>query len=313
MPARRLLRHVLPIVMLVGSVAFWAPSGAAAQPPPPPKAWPHVAADPLVTPVAGPSWLSRLGVPLDKTSLGRGTGTYGSATPPDSRPRASLAVRPSTLLTGEDIYRLNCHACHGPRGTGTPPEVKSAIDPVTGTSLEAMRRQLALQQQPVSEAEARIAPDRVRRDILTRVHRGGQRMPAREYLRDGDLSRLYEHLRQLAGATVGSRPEPERVTWARLGEQVVKGTCHICHDATGAWPTDAARVRGAIPSLQALMASRTVADFVTKARSGAPVEIASLTAAHRGRMPVFTNLKDEEIAAAYVYLATYPPEAQKPK
>ena len=40
---------------------------------------------------------------------------------------------------------------------------------------------------------------------------------------------------------------------------------------------------------------------------GAPVGLSSLTIAHRGRMPVFTNLEDEEIAAAYVYLATYPP------
>jgi hypothetical protein len=30
---------------------------------------------------------------------------------------------------------------------------------------------------------------------------------------------------------------------------------------------------------------------------------------HRGRMPVFRYLRDEEIAAAYVYLATYLPRA----
>ena len=30
---------------------------------------------------------------------------------------------------------------------------------------------------------------------------------------------------------------------------------------------------------------------------------------HRGRMPVFHYLRDEEIAAAYVYLATYLPRA----
>jgi mono/diheme cytochrome c family protein len=283
--------------------------GGTAQSPPAPKAWPHLAADPLVTPVAGPGWLSRLGVTLDKTSLGRGTWTYGPTTPEATPPPASLSVRPSSLLTGEDIYRLNCLACHGRRGSGAPPEVKSAIDPIIGASLEAMRKQLALQHQPVGEAEARVAPGRIRQDILLRVHQGGQRMPPREYLRDPDLSRLYEYLRQLAGATVASRPEPERVTWARLGEQVVKGTCHICHDATGPWPTDAARIKGAIPSLQALMASRTVADFVTKASKGAPVHIASLTTDHRGRMPVFTNFKDEEIVAAYVYLATYPPAA----
>ena len=58
-----------------------------------------------------------------------------------------------------------------------------------------------------------------------------------------------------------------------------------------------------------LMQHAPSADFVTKAGAGAPVQVASLTGSHRGRMPVFTNLEDEEIAAAYVYLATYPPTA----
>ncbi len=285
-PLHQVLATVATLIVVLPGV----PARLTAQQPAGPKAWPHVAADPLVTPVTGPSWLSRLGVPLDKTSLGRGTATYGPTTPPATPPLASLSVRPSVPLTGEDIYRLNCLACHGRRGTGAPPEVKSAIDPVIGASLDAMTR------------------TQVRQDVLARVHRGGQRMPSREYLRDIDLTRLYEYLSRLAGATIASHAVPEQVTWARLGEQVVKGTCHICHDATGHWPTDAARIKGAIPSLQALMASRTVADFVTKASKGAPVHVASLTVDHRGRMPVFSNLKDEEIVAAYVYLATYPPQ-----
>jgi len=288
MEARRSHQAWATVVTLTVSL-FGVSARVAAQQPSGPRAWPHVAVDPLVTPVAGPSWLSRLGVPLDKTSLGRGTATYGATTPTATPPLASLSVRPSMPLTGEDIYRLNCLACHGRRGTGAPPEVKSAIDPIIGASLEVITR------------------TQVRQDVLARVHRGGQRMPSREYLRDPDLTRLYEYLSRLAGATVASHAVPEQVTWARLGEQVVKGTCHICHDATGTWPTDAARIAGAIPSLQALMASRTVADFVTKASKGAPVHIASLTVDHRGRMPVFSNLKDEEIVAAYVYLATYPP------
>jgi mono/diheme cytochrome c family protein len=282
-------RSTLTLATLTLALLVALPVRVIAQPATPPQAWPHVAADPLVTPVTGPSWLTRLGVALDKTSLGRGTGTYGPATAGKPPAPASLAVRPSSPLTGEDIYRLNCLACHGLQGRGAPPEVKSAVDPVIGASLDALRRA------------------KVRQDVLARVHRGGQRMPSREYLRDPDLARLYEYLNQLAGTPAASHAKPEQVTWARLGEQVVKGTCHICHDATGAWPTEQARIQGAIPSLEALMATRTVADFVTKAGKGAPVGLSSLTIAHRGRMPVFTNLEDEEIAAAYVYLATYPP------
>ena len=44
-------------------------------------------------------------------------------------------------------------------------------------------------------------------------------------------------------------------------------------------------------------------------RSGAPVQMGGLAMIHRGGMPVFYYLNDEEIAAAYVYLATYPPQA----
>ena len=68
-------------------------------------------------------------------------------------------------------------------------------------------------------------------------------------------------------------------------------------------------MQGAVPSLASIMATQSVADFVTKATKGAPVQTAGLTLMHRGRMPVFAHLRDEEIAAAYVYLATYPPTA----
>ena len=39
------------------------------------------------------------------------------------------------------------------------------------------------------------------------------------------------------------------------------------------------------------------------------MQLSGLAMLHRGRMPVFYYLHDEEIAAAYVYLATYPPQA----
>ena len=45
-----------------------------------------------------------------------------------------------------------------------------------------------------------------------------------------------------------------------------------------------------------------------KVTQGAPILMGTPPSLYRGRMPVFYYLKDEEIASAYVYLATYPPQ-----
>ena len=105
--------------------------------------------------------------------------------------------------------------------------------------------------------------------------------------------------------------------WPRLGELVVKGTCHICHDATGPRPSGRALLEGAIPPLNILVADKPVVDFVDKVRRGAPIVMGDLPFHYRGRMPVFSYLQDKEVAAAYLYLSTYPPRASdepaKPK
>ncbi len=293
-------------VGLLGLVMF--PAGALGQQAPRP--WPSAPKDPAVSPVAGPGWLTRLGVTLSQTSLGRGPGRYG---PPErtATPSPSLGVPAEVTLTGADLYRFNCQACHGLEGRGAPPEIKSAVDPVRGVPLDVLRAQMKAQHQPPGEAEARARPGRIRAEILTRVHNGGQRMPSREHLSDGELDLVFAYLGVLAGSTKAGPAKHETVGWARVGQHVVKGTCHICHDAVGPRPSDAfdAFTKGKIPSLQSLLASQSVAEFVTKARSGAPVQWSGMAMLHRGRMPVFYYLHDEEIAAAYVYLATYPPQA----
>jgi hypothetical protein len=56
---------------------------------------------------------------------------------------------------------------------------------------------------------------------------------------------------------------------------------------------------------------RSVTDFVRKARTGLPVMIDELGLFHAGRMPTFDYLRDDEVAAAYLFLATYPPMAER--
>lgn len=259
-----------------------------------------------VTPVTGPSWLNRLGVRGTESNLGRGSGTYGPGT---AQPPAGGAVRlpigKEVALTGADIYRLNCQACHRAEGTGAPPEIKSVLGPVQGSSLALVREQLRGQGKDPSQAAA--VSRKARQDLYQRIQKGGQRMPPLAHLQRADIDLLYGYLAELAHSPDSKAAGTRTVSWVRLGEQVVKGTCHICHDAAGPRPSGQALLQGAIPPLGTFLSDRSVAGFVRKARSGAPIMMGEPPFPHRGRMPVFHYLKDEEVAAGYMFLVAYPP------
>jgi cytochrome c5 len=134
-----------------------------------------------VTAVAGPSWLNQLGLPFTETSLGRGSGSYGPPAASAGEPTAplTLPVDQRIVLTGQDLYRYSCQACHGGRGSGAPPEIKSMLPLV---------------------AEGRAG----RGDLYKRIHTGGTRMPARDHLTGPDIDLLYGYLNQLAGTRAGA-------------------------------------------------------------------------------------------------------------
>jgi mono/diheme cytochrome c family protein len=246
-----------------------------------------------VTPVSGQSWLHKLGVEYRDTSLGRGAGRYGPG-PTDlatDRKPLTVTLAQTVAVTGADLYRLNCQACHRAEGTGAPPEIKSVLPVVQGSTLQEMRGKVT------------------REDLYTRIEKGGQKMPARAHLTRADIDVLYGYLTSLAAAKSGkSGPASESISADRLGENVVKGTCHICHDATGPRPTEKAMLDGAIPSLASVMTDKSIADFVNKVEHGAPAVMGAPAVLHRGRMPVFYYLTDNEVAAAYKYLHAYPPK-----
>jgi mono/diheme cytochrome c family protein/cytochrome c553 len=297
-------RRAAGLAVCLGAVGLLlAGSSLAAQKTP----WPNAGEDPGVTPVAGPSWLHHLGVSPATTRLGQGASHYG---PSDEEPAAALneplGVRRTLVVTGHDLYRLNCQACHRDEGTGVPPEIRSVLGPVQGTSLEMVRKQL--QATPHAPGDARAKADRARADLVARIRTGGQRMPARDHLQQGDINEILGYLTQLAGTPSPDLQSQRTITWARLGEHTVKGTCHICHDAVGPSPSADAIAKGAVPSLESLLATKSVAEFVRKARSGAHVVRGDVAVLHRGRMPVLDYLRAEDIAAAYMYLSTYPPQ-----
>jgi mono/diheme cytochrome c family protein len=216
----------------------------------------------------------------------------------------------SAELTGLDLYRLNCQACHRAEGTGSPPEIKSMLDLVQGSSFEFVRRQLQKEGMAANAATIRAEVSAARKELYRRIREGGQRMPPLAHLQEADIDVLYAYLTQLAQTLDSPRPSRRTVSWDRQGEHVVKGTCHICHDATGPRPThDAMLLKGVIPSLAALLVDSPQVDFIRKARSGAPAFAGRPLFHYRGRMPVFYYLRDEELAAAYDYLVAYPPQA----
>ena len=268
--------------------------------------------DPAVTPVAGPSWLSRLRVPAGESGLGRSGATYGP--PPDQRPAPSpsipLQIGRPVVLTGADLYRLNCQSCHRAAGTGSMPEIKSVFAAVQGSSLELVRQHLRQEGKPAGGADARTQATRAKAALFDRIKKGGQRMPAFPHLQEADVAALYAYLTELVGTPDAAAESRRTVSWARLGEHVVKGTCHICHDAVGLRPSDQALAKGTIPAFNVLLQEKPVTDFLIKVRQGAAVTTADPALHYRGRMPVFPFLRDLDVAAAYMFLVDYPPQAE---
>jgi mono/diheme cytochrome c family protein len=139
-------------------------------------------------------------------------------------------------------------------------------------------------------------------------------MPAFAHLQKADIDAIYAYLTHLAGTPDAPPQLRKTASWDRLGELVVKGTCHICHDAVGPRPSgEGLYIKGTIPPFTTLLEDKPVADFVTKVRSGAPVTTGDPVFHYRGRMPVFSYLQELEVAAAYTFLIDYPPQAREPK
>lgn len=263
-----------------------------------------------VTPVQGPSWLVHLGRPLNESSMGT-TGLWGPS-PIQEQGAApfnmTLPIGSSLSLSGADLYRLSCRACHGDRGEGVPPEINSMINPVRATSPELILERMKKSGAPVSVAVAHQLASQSKAALLNRIHHGGQNMPAFPQLTPVEVQALVAYLDLLVGIPDAENKQMKvEIPFAHVGEDLVKGTCHICHAATGPNPAPGEILRGAIPPLAVLPKRVDVQQFVQKVTVGRPITMGNLDLQYRGRMPVFYYLKPDEVEAAYVYLERYPP------
>ncbi len=266
-----------------------------------------------VTPVTGESWLNHLHRSFDETSMGK-TGRLG---PPDEQhPGTTFEVvrvddQQAIAVYGSDLYRWDCRGCHGESGLGAPPEINSVINPVRSTSTLLVMQRMKKVGMAMSPAEAARLAWQSHEALLERLHNGGQDMPSFPHLSDPEIRSLLAYLRELAEVPHAENQQIGlQESRARIGEHIVKSTCHICHNAAGPNPTPQQLAEGAIPPLSTLTTRVNRTRFIQKVTRGEPIVMGTSPLACRGRMPVFDYLSAEEAADAYLYLIQYPPAAR---
>jgi len=267
-----------------------------------------------VTVVQGESWLDHLHRTFNDTSMGK-TGRLGPVAPIEAEeaPRWQLGLSVNfaartVTLHGSDLYRLNCRGCHGESGLGAPPEINSVINPVRATSVALIMERMKNVGMDITRADAVKLAQQSKTALLQRLHNGGQDMPPFPHLNEAEIVSLVAYLKQLADVPhaeweqVAVRESPVRV-----GEHIVKSTCHTCHSAAGPDPTPQQLLNGAIPPLSTLTTRTSQIEFIRKVTNGAPIIMGAPPLLYRGRMPVFYYLSEEEAADVYLYLTIYPP------
>jgi len=267
----------------------------------------------------GPSWLRHLGLVVAKTHMGQ---MGGSLPPSANSPAPSKAAAASPNLkslmqqflttyrsnpeqadailnqkfqaTGADLYRWNCQSCHGPEGKGFDPEINSVVGPVQGTSAKMAKDRMIARGIDADDDMVNQMSELAATSLRDRFQHGGKTMPPFDYLRKDEVEALVGYLEKLAGV-----PPTERdglavsESAARVGEHMVRGTCHICHDATG---PGAGMAQVSIPSLASIPRDHSLSGIVHQVQYGSCTTM-KLTGGDV--MPAYPYFTEEEIAAAY--------------
>ena len=214
----------------------------------------------------------------------------------------------NVTVQGADLYRMNCRGCHGEDGHGAPPEINSVINPVRATSAAAMMERMKTAGMEMSRADADEAGAAIE-GYAARPAASWRTGHAGVSASERSRSEFAGRLPAAVGGVRGAEGEQVAVREARVrvGEHIVKSTCHICHSAAGPNPNPQQLYEGAIPPLNTLVLRTSRAEFIRKVTHGAPIMMGAPPRVVPGRMPVFYYLSEEEAADAYLYLTRYPP------
>ena len=280
----------------------------------------------------GPSWLKHLGLTVSQTRMGQIGGTGAPPASPNGNPQPSSGapVGPAKLnsviqrflstfrsnperapailnekfaVSGSDLYRWNCQGCHGPDGQGSLPEINSVLGPVQGTSAVMTRKRMEARGIDADDDMIQEVTELAEASLRDRFQHGGKNMPSFEYLRADEVEALFGYLEKLASVPPTKRDGllvPESA--ARVGEHIVRGTCHVCHDATGPGSGHTAMTQGTIPSLASIPKDHSLSGVVHQVQYGS---CSTMKLTGGDVMPAYPYLTEEEIAA--LYLVAYSP------
>jgi len=264
-----------------------------------------------VPPELGPSWLRHLGLRLSRTHMGQMGSTQSAPWSPRREPEvrddnpsaddASSAKHPGPdstrldqqilnrpfVLTGADLYRLNCQSCHGPEGKGAPPEISSVISTAQGTSPVFLKKRMEQRGTPIGDEFASQLAAQAEETLRNQLKIGSQRMPPFRNLRDDEIEALICYLQKLAGVSPKDSDPFVQESAARIGGHVVNGTCRICH------------------ALASLSMVHSLSSMERQVRHGSSPMTRIMAVIGGNAMPAYPYFTDEEIAAAYYYLAEY--------
>ena len=286
-------------------------------------------------PFTGSSILRGLSLTVDSSPLGRIGGASESRGTAPQLPLAFVAtvqkalqqagindmaarklLRTAIAMSGADLYRLNCRSCHGPTGEGKPPAIASIVGPskaLAPAQHEKMMRAAGAEPRPEL---ARQLAQHAEASLVARLSEGGKKpapdhletMPPFVYLTEPQIQALEDYLKALAGvAGKGANGRLAGESILGVGEQLVRGTCRVCHDATGLGTSHGPMVSGLIPALTSIPERMSLEGVVQKVRHGW-TPVAGLSASPTS-MPVLSFLTEEEVAAAYLFLAYLPVQA----
>jgi mono/diheme cytochrome c family protein len=270
-----------------------------------------------------PSCIKQLGLTVSQTRMGQMGGTGALASSPhrsggdpagsanlnsliqrflstfrSSPEKAGAILNERFSVSGADLYRWNCQSCHGPDGQGAPPEINSVLGPVQGTSPVLSRKRMEARGLDVDDDVIQQTTELAEASLRDRFQHGGKNMPSFEYLRADEVEALFGYLEKLASVPPTKRDGlrvPESA--ARVGEHIVRGTCHVCHDATGPGSGHTAMTRGTIPSLASIPSDHSLSGVVHQVQYGS---CATMRMTGGEIMPAYPYFTEEEIAAVYL-------------
>ena len=260
-----------------------------------------------VTPVEGDSWLRHLGSTFIASNMGRaGLWAAPSSSALEQSPGPAKSDR-DFVVSGADLYRLSCQSCHKGDGAGVGKEINSLLGPLQATSAVMIRTQMKQRGIELDAGTVAKLVSQATAAVHGRLQNGGEKMPPFRQFAPEEVEALLLYLNALAGIPGAERSQMWLSEPAdRVGELLVKGTCHICHEAVGTGLGVAVSTPESIPSLASLARDRSQSEVIRKVRQGLARPMPMMTS-NRGEMPIFTDLTSAEVAAAYDYLVRYPP------